>query len=511
MSGPPIERAKEVAAHLLQSLTPRDRFELIAFANEPEELVRGPMEASDKNIREALARLGRLQADGATEMANAIEHALRPLRRDSQRQVVLFTDGYIGFESQVIGKVLERLPDGARLHTVGIGRAPNRTLTRGAARAGRGIELVVDDEKVAEDAAERLQQATVAPVLTDLVIGGSAVRGVAPERPRDVLAGQPLVAAVEIDPQGGSLEVSGRLPGESERWSARLAVRPAGAGASANANAGDNATASASTDSHAKTQLPVGALFGREAIEDQEMILAATEAGEGRAAEILNQIEALGLRHRIASRRTSLVAVSEDPTVDPSDPRRRERLAVELPAEVSAEGVGLASTCLMQTRSLSGVLGLMPRPHLARAVEAAPQLEKSLRSRFVRRLRDPILPSMRSPMDEDETAVPVTEIPARLVRVEDNLLVVEFEAPHDRFRLPAGGDTVRVRLDDGREIEARVEGTVSTRVGPHAAGLTLRLGLRMADGSDWPTGETRLLWAGRRARSTSVTLVVHIE
>jgi Ca-activated chloride channel family protein len=512
MGGPPIKRAKEVAAHLLRSLTSGDRFELIAFASEPQELVRGPMEANEKNIRTALALLGRLQAGGATEMANAIEHALRPLRLDSQRQVVLFTDGYIGFESQVIRKVLEHLPDGARLHTVGIGRAPNRTLTHGAARAGRGIELVVDDDKVAKEAAERLQQATVAPVLTDLVIGGSAVQGVAPERPRDVLAGQPLVASVELDPQGGSIEVSGRLAGESERWWARLAVGSASDNTTATATAtASTGTTSSSADSHTETQIPVGALFGREAIEDQEMILAAAEAGGRQAAEILSQIEALGLRHRIASRRTSLVAVSEDPTVDPSDPRRRERLVVELPAEVSAEGVGLAGTSLMDTLLFAkgpglrrGVTELLPE-------DAVFQLAEPPSFRFLRRSRAPIPPEVPTPMDKDETTTPMTEIAARLVRVEDNLLVVEFEAPHDRFALPAGGATVRVRLGDGREIKAWVEGALSTRVGPHAAGLTLRLGLRMAEDTDWPTGETRLFWTVGRARSTSITMVVHIK
>jgi len=96
-------------------------------------------------------------APSATEMVQAMVEALAPLRPESQRQVILLTDGYIGFESEVIGQVLHRMVPGARLHAVGIGAAPNRTLTRGAARAGRGVEILVGDDGVGKVAGEGRQ------------------------------------------------------------------------------------------------------------------------------------------------------------------------------------------------------------------------------------------------------------------------------------------------------------------------------------------------------------------
>ena len=134
--------------------------------------------------------------------AEAVFHALEPLRPESQRQVVLVTDGYIGFESEVVGEMLSRLPAGARLHTVGVGAAPNRALTSRTARAGRGVEVLASDKARAEEAAAKLVRGTAAPVLTDVVVEGSAVVGAAPARPRDVLAGQPLVVAIELSAQG---------------------------------------------------------------------------------------------------------------------------------------------------------------------------------------------------------------------------------------------------------------------------------------------------------------------
>jgi hypothetical protein len=89
----------------------------------------------------------------------------------------------------------------------------------------------------------------------------------------------------------------------------------------------------------ASTPLPLGALHGREVVGELE--LSGTDSRWLKLEPLDHLIETVAMRHRIVSRRTSLVAIVEEPSVDPRAPRRRERLAVELPAGVSAEGVGL--------------------------------------------------------------------------------------------------------------------------------------------------------------------------
>ncbi len=341
MSGKPLERAKIVAEELLRSLDPGDRFEILAFANTVQHVVPRPMEASEKNVDAALKALSRIDADGSTEMTQAMVAALAPLRRDSQRQVILISDGYIGFEHEVIGEVMRRLVPGARLHAVGIGAAPNRTLTRGVARAGRGVEILVGDDDDARAASGRLLQASVRPVLTDVEVKGTALVSLAPARPQDVLEGHPLVLFAEIAPVGGTLEIRGRHAGASGAWVRQLEIPRA---------------RSEAITTPGSTTLPLGALFGREAIADVELRLAAAGKG-GEAGAFEADIERLGLRHGIASRKTSLVAISEDPTVDPRDPRRRERLAVELPAEVSAEGTGLTAPSISRSGIMTTLLG----------------------------------------------------------------------------------------------------------------------------------------------------------
>jgi len=321
---------------------------------------------------------------------------------------------------------------------------------------------VGEDEDI-EHAAERLLQATLGPVLTDVSIGGGAVRRIAPERPGDVLVGQPLVVAVELEPDGGILEVGGRLAGRRKDWSTRVEVLHG---------------------SLQQTQLPVGALFGREAIEDQEMHLAA--AGHGGAVPILAVIEKIGLRHRITSRRTSLVAISEEPTVDPKEPWRRQRLAVEMPAEVSAEGVGLlpakAWTLLAGTYSEEELcVGTVLPPRRATAIVGDPGRGKMALGAVLGSERR--MGTDRSPLARRRAP---RNVRARCARLEDDLLVIEFQVPCDGFQLPGTGVRLTVRFKGRRKVEAEIDPERSTRPGRYDAEMTLRLALRTVDGSHWP-------------------------
>jgi Ca-activated chloride channel family protein len=437
MSGRPLEWAKDVAAGLLRGLGEEDRFEVIAFASRPNSLTGGIVPVTDRSLGAALGDLANLRAGGATEMADAMVEALRPLRAGSQHQVVLVSDGQIGFEDEIVARIVRDLPDGARLHTVGVGAAPNRTLTSRAARAGRGVEsFVCGDGEVAGTIA-RLAAATARPVLTDLKIASASIKGIAPARPRDVLAGQPLVVAVELASEGGSIDVSGRLAGGEGRWTCRIDVPPL------------------SARPVALTTLPFGALYGRETIADIEMAAGPAE-----------RVEAVALRHRIASRRTSLVAVADEPSVDPKAPRRKQVLAVEVPAFLSAEALGLEQALAGGFRTRGA---LMDSVSSSRAFHAS--LERSEQS-ILGRLGSRLMRSRGRALR------------ARVLRVQDDLLVLELDSPEDGFLIPDGAAAAAIL---GRPIgPVSVDPAESSPRGPHAQGLLLRIAVRRPAG--WPVG-----------------------
>jgi hypothetical protein len=243
----------------------------------------------------------------------AIEEALRPLRDDTPRQVIIVTDGQIGFEAAAVRAIRDRLPRASRLHAVGVGSASNQAFLRPAARAGRGVEVVIDLDEAATQGAERIVAATRGPVMVDVVIEGTAVQA-APRLP-DLLAGSPVVSTIGVRPEGGSVIVRGVTP--QGPWEERLVVAPPG-------------------PDERLDVLP--ALWAREAIESLELDLAC---GDDRA-HIDRQIERIGVTHAVSSRLTSWIAIAEEPSVDPREPVRTERIPQALPYGLNAEGLGLS-------------------------------------------------------------------------------------------------------------------------------------------------------------------------
>jgi Ca-activated chloride channel family protein len=330
MNGEPLAQAVRVASALVATLRAEDRLELIEFSSAPRRWRSSPVAATEEARREALAWLRSLRASGGTEMRAGILEALATLRADAQRQVVLITDGLIGFESDVVAAICERLPASSRLHAVGIGSSVNRSLTGPAARAGHGVEAIIGLGEDPERAAARIVARTNAPILVDLVLGGSALVEHAPAKLPDLFAGAPALVGVALRPEGGELTLRGRTLGGT--WEQRLKVLPVDAG-------------------HGNPA--VVALFGRETVEDLEMRLAA--GSDARAIDA--SIERIGIDFQIATRLTSWVAISEERTVDPSEPVRRERMPHELPYGMSAEGLGLRAPMPMAAAPMQALAG----------------------------------------------------------------------------------------------------------------------------------------------------------
>jgi Ca-activated chloride channel homolog len=314
MSGEPLAQAVRVLQALVDTLGKDDSLEMIEFSDAPRRWKRKPERANESARHDARSWLAGLRASGSTEMRAALMEALAPLRADTQRQIVLVSDGAIGFESEIVADILNKLPAASRIHTVGVGSGVNRSLTEPAARAGRGIEVIIGLGEDPERAARRICARTATPLVVDLVLEGSALVEHAPLRLPDLFAGAPALCAVALAPAGGELVARGRTA-EGE-WRQRLVVAPIGAGEGSGA---------------------VVALFGREKVEDLEMRLCAGES----AKEIDRAVERIGLDFQIATRTTSWIAVSDEPSVDPKAPMRKQRIPQELPFGVSVEGIGL--------------------------------------------------------------------------------------------------------------------------------------------------------------------------
>lgn len=336
MSGNPITQAKAVSRELIKTLGDEDTLEMITFASHPKRWMAEPIKMTERARTEALKWLDNERAGGATEMRDGICEALRVKREGAQRQVILITDGQIGFESEIVDEVQRRMPMMSRLHCLGVGSSVNRSLTAAAARAGRGVEVIVGYNESPEDGAKRLTAATRPPVLTALTVG--CKKPTAPAKPGDVLSDQPSLISLNLDPEETTVKVTGMT--SKGEWAITVAVPP--------------------TDDAAGEVIP--RLYARERVEDFEVIASTGENVDKRVLE-------LGLHFQIATRLTSWIAVSEKTGVDPSEAFRKATVPQQLPYGVDPNGLGLTAApiaCAGPAWGASkGVSGNLHSPNMA--------------------------------------------------------------------------------------------------------------------------------------------------
>lgn len=424
MSGEPLTQARKIAIALVEALGDHDSLEMVEFSMRPTRWKRDPVRTTRTQRENARSWLNALQAGGGTEMTAGVREAVRAVPGDDRlRQVVLITDGLISFEHEVVREVREASKHGCRLHTVGVGPAANRSLTNAVARAGAGGEFLLGLDEDVDATVRRVIARTSAPLIASVRVRGDAVIEGSTDIARDLLAGASALIPLRLDPKGGELVITGHtIEGP---WTVRT-VAPSGA-------VGDGRSC-------------VPRLFARDAIEELE---ARAAMGE----EVDAEIERLALDHAIASRLSSWVAVSEEPTADPREPVRRIRIAQELPAGLSAEGLGLRGAASMRRMAPRACRKMAhPAPH-----------RKPTRARGRSRALSEAHRSVRD------------SLRGRLVSRDEHRIVVEIDAPESLRWAPR---SVAVAGMDDVEIDEQH----TTRPGRVEAGCTIRLVLTSESG-----------------------------
>jgi Ca-activated chloride channel family protein len=403
-------------------------------------------------------------------MHDAIFDALRTQRADAQRQVVVVTDGLIGFEHQIVGRILTDLPESSRVHMVGVGHAANRALTGPAARAGGGVEVVVTPDEDVRSAVEILLSRTASPTLVNLTIDGAAE--VAPRRFPDLFAGAPVRLSLALDDNPSTLTLSAKQR-DGSTWTQTVFVHPPTAAR------------------HVSTR------YAREVVLDLEADVAANLEVSAREARIL----ALGLAHGISTRFTSWVAVSETATVDPNAPFRRVEIPQQLPAGMSAEGLGLRTvTNVAPGRRMLAQALSAPMPSPMPASSGAPARPRHTKSRkrkmgLFDRMKAVFEPFEPAP-EEAKGMAPLAEkakqvhrpgaagqraAPGHTAQVlsrSDGRLVLEIRA----FQPFSGVQTVLATMPDGTTQEL----VVHKMPGKVETGQSFRITLLLGDGQPIP-------------------------
>ena len=229
MHGASIEQAKAALKLALDRLQPGDTFNVIRFNHTTDAVFSTAQAATAANLATATRYVGRIKADGGTEMLPAMRQALDGGEHPGRlRQVIFLTDGAVGNEAELFAAIHDRLGD-SRLFTIGIGSAPNSHFMREAARLGRGTFTYIGSINEVREKMVALFAKLESPALTDVEIEPVASAEIVPERIPDVYLGEPITVALRAPALPSQVVLRGRLG--VEVWERALPLHPAGEGA----------------------------------------------------------------------------------------------------------------------------------------------------------------------------------------------------------------------------------------------------------------------------------------
>ena len=229
MHGASIEQAKAALKLALDRLQPGDTFNVIRFNHTTDAVFSTAQAATAANLATATRYVGRIKADGGTEMLPAMRQALDGGEHPGRlRQVIFLTDGAVGNEAELFAAIHDRLGD-SRMFTIGIGSAPNSHFMREAARLGRGTFTYIGSINEVREKMVALFAKLESPALTDVEIEPVASAEIVPERIPDVYLGEPITVALRAPALPTQVVLRGRLG--VQVWERALELHPAGEGA----------------------------------------------------------------------------------------------------------------------------------------------------------------------------------------------------------------------------------------------------------------------------------------
>lgn len=199
MEGWKMVAARRALGRMIDTLTSRDRFSVIAFDDHIENIPGSLAPATDRTRFRAVEAIAKIDARGGTELAEPLAEAMRAFGStydDRERVIVLVTDGQVGNEDHLVRSATAGLKN-IRMFTLGIDQAVNGAFLKRLASAGGGLCELVESEDRLDQVMAKVHRRIGVPVATELAIRGSALElsrtTITPAKLPDVYAGAPVV------------------------------------------------------------------------------------------------------------------------------------------------------------------------------------------------------------------------------------------------------------------------------------------------------------------------------
>jgi Ca-activated chloride channel family protein len=225
MKGAKIEQARDALRFLVQRLQPTDRFNLITYSNDVTVYGQGLQVATAEEIGRVHGFLGGVEANGGTNIQDALTTALGLFTEGARpRQIVFLTDGLptVGERNdhKICALVRDKNPLGTRVVAFGVGYDVNGAFLDRLAVQNRGLsEYVLPNENI-EDKVPGFYARMQSPLVLDaqVAIEGTKTFDRFPRETGDLYAGHRILIAGRYDQAGKArLVLSGKRGNEPVR------------------------------------------------------------------------------------------------------------------------------------------------------------------------------------------------------------------------------------------------------------------------------------------------------
>ncbi len=234
MAGEKIEQARASLAYGVRILHDGDRFAVLSFSTGVRSFRDGLVEATRETKEAAVAWIGALQAEGGTNIEEALVAALKVRAPDRSPLVVFVTDGRPTVGETAPEALLRRVSDAnagkARVFTFGVGFDLDVRLLDRIAEQNGGTRDYVPPQQDIEVVTGRFFRKVESPVLRDVSVEfGGGVYDVYPAKVPDLFAGEQVVLFGRYHDVGErTVRLKGKVSGQ-EVWfshAARFASEP---------------------------------------------------------------------------------------------------------------------------------------------------------------------------------------------------------------------------------------------------------------------------------------------
>jgi uncharacterized protein YegL len=220
MSGEKIEKARAALKFGVESLSPRDRFNIISFSGE-EHLMKAALIEADRDGKQTGSRfIENLRAEGGTNINDALIAALKQFGSAERPAMVVFlTDGLptVGPTNlqEIVRNAAAANRAGVRLFTFGVGYDVNTNLLDKLAADNRGVSDYIEPQEDLEVKVSNFFARVNYPVLSDLKLdfGGVEADLIYPRTLGDLFKNSQLViiGRYKNDVKAATIRLTGKV------------------------------------------------------------------------------------------------------------------------------------------------------------------------------------------------------------------------------------------------------------------------------------------------------------